>query len=745
MDGSAPVKAAPTIIRLPKQYIGDMMMVAEFLYSFESTLKMEHPPAVDTVPPTTAEEGSVMEAEDAVDNEKTTISPPSQRDCHQMSIMEKVLLALLDPSSTVRYRKILVQLLKPLIVVTYKEASFEAILTSVRASQSPEPAVNPEAAFHLANVSNPNLASTMTVDVCSVTELLLMYIKDNVGAFQQFVIQWSPAEETATDVMVTINKLVKCLASSDEDRLPALDIDMKIKILKFLVVELVGTILVSEQIETRFGKLPEMEKQARRENVEVRLARKDLAGVRREIRTLLAAEENGDESIVEPPPPVAVDSEPVAAMEENASTETGQEATDSSPAVEDSEAATPPVDNETKMKQLMEEEKRLIQKIGRNSDQFPSSLEVATAQDSTDSLNGPLAADSTYHVHEEILKQRMSVRNRGIGRDRHGREYWCFQSLPGIFLYVDEYTNEAEHADFQGVSVEKPSDLEHEWYRFPDSESISSLMKTVDSIGMKFDAERQLKKMLDKWRNVLLENELWTKCGETYSKADISVPETLRVEMVALLESTARRVFMPMFNSPSVFKSFREMLPGLTQWLSTIAALQDGSLPEWKQAVTDLLSVCHRRMDEAVTAVQSKKRKNSKRKASQSAPIPRSELSPLVFCFLDQEAEETRLVDVKAVEKSLLQWKIFVTDSDHMDRLYIAVRMLHDCITANTEGSEVFTANDNADPLAGLIKVVASKNKSTAEESDHEDISHEELEQNGRAKRKKTARRASRK
>ena len=202
-------------------------MVAEFLYSFESTLNMEQPTTTaiatasgsPTAPAADEETSSAMDVDgnhDKAAATATATTPPAattttattnmttgtpHRDTHETAIMERVLLALLDPCSTLRYREILVQLLKPLVIVTYKPGNFETILSSVRAatptvaaaaSTTTTTAEDPstdhdEPMFVLANVSNPQLAPSLGIDSCSVTELLLMYIKDNVGAFQQFM------------------------------------------------------------------------------------------------------------------------------------------------------------------------------------------------------------------------------------------------------------------------------------------------------------------------------------------------------------------------------------------------------------------------------------------------------------------------------------------------------------------------------------------------------------------------------
>ena len=601
---------------------------------------------------------------------------------------------------------------------------------------------------------------------------------------------------TISEALTSVNRLVQSLLSAgpgeedqeqnhkqeqqQEDRLAGLTIDIKITILKFLVVELMGTILVSEQIDARFGRLPEMEKQARRENVEGRTARKDLASVRREIRALLAAEENSEEptteqqhqqsavvDIHEPVTPPAeletlAEMEPIERTEDESKRleeECKTEATSPAPSV----TPVPPVDNEARMKQLVDEERRLLQKIGRGNDHFGPSLDTSgvVIQDSVDSLNvAALAADSTtFHVHEEILKQRMSVRNRGVGRDRHGREYWSFQSLPGIFLYVDQFTMDGEHVDLDGVSVEPLQDLRHEWYRYSDAESIAGLMKSVDAIGMKFECERQLKKMLDKWRNVLLENELWTKCGDTYANADRSVPQKLRANMASLLEAAAKRIFMPIVHLPNVFTQHRDMVPGVRAWLDRVRSLgqheeqpqqsqqeqqqQQGTLAEWKAVVLGLLSTAHRPMDGPVTTKKTKNKRKTKRKVSQGAPIPRSELSPLVLCCLDPQWVEIRPVTVKSMEKSLHQWKILVDSSDHMDRLYVAVRLLHDCIMANTETSVEFAAVTGVDPLTVNTADTVASSPNSMGSSEPEDMSQEEPDYNGRAKRNKTSARRS--
>lgn len=697
-----------TVFVLGTEHVGDLMMVAEFLESFADVMDAEHGTRsssttrsnsltalnqdsdehISEPEPYPASTSSVDVTASTVSNDKASatlgrrpsLRPPGQ--WNRGTTLELLVLALLHPTSTKYYRKVLCRLLKPLVELNHAELSFNASMaeTSNLLDLQVDNAEEERQATN--SLTFPKLSSKFEVTDLVASELLVMYIKEHQAGMQKFLDEmrfsqpnhnrFSAASEILNEVL-----LHRPLA---HDPLISHPLALRMLIFKFLVNELAETELIMEQIEERFNRIPELKKQVRKENVDTRNAMKELASIRRELRIQMASLEQLEWQI-------AHGSETV---DEQAPTSEGKKMEDSQLQEEKVEALKERVKmTEDHIQRLMTEEKRSTQRSSRSHEEMEQdSAQVTDSLDSLQSVPGG-SSDHYSNVFEQLLVQRMSVRNQAFGRDRHGREFWIFQSLSGLFLKMDDYGRACHRTDKYGLEFESLEDTHAEWYRFSTEEEIAEFTRTLDGTGMRFENERLLKKSWDKYRTLILE-QINQQKQERLSGEEENIYLNVAQDILHTLVAIRNIVFAPLSSESFVFSTehFRPLV---------VEVIDLHTPSRGSHALDPLRSITLHFIDvlcKSTTVAETKKTAKKRKKTSKMTHIE-GDLGPLVCCFLFHLGNKVKPYDLKQVEKAISQWRSLVSSADNLDRLSFALRLLLGAIQEAVANHAAYTPLDD--------------------------------------------------
>lgn len=243
---------------------------------------------------------------------------------------------------------------------------------------------------------------------------------------------------------------------------------------------------------------------------------------------------------------------------------------------------------------------------------------------------------------------------------------------------------------------------------------LPTVLNALDVRGMRFGAELQLYRSLSRWQDYALDIQAKAKVAPSTAIRATPSPLIPATHAYTTLRRLARHIFLPILSQSRLYAHFTDLLPGINNWLSGIPSKLatvaiDGLSPfeACKQAVLDFYDLCH---GSCAGSSLGSKRKNSERRAknskngrfnksSASSRTTTAQLSPLAFAFLEH-GKTHRPIDVKSVDKSLSQWRQFVSDCDNAERLYFAVRLLYDHVCAETEDNGAYEERPGVDPLA---------------------------------------------
>jgi hypothetical protein len=282
------------------------------------------------------------------------------------------------------------------------------------------------------------------------------------------------------------------------------------------------------------------------------------------------------------------------------------------------------------------------------------------------------------------LRLQRNVRNMPVGFDRFGREYWVFQSMPGLFIRHDQQN---PHPGFEFVGhaeanedYERPITIDRNWHWIKTIEEFDALLQSLDDHNS-YD-ESRLALSLQKYRTIAFEE------GNNFDLSDGIALELkfhgvskFTTQMYSDLRRCIQRVgsmvFSPCVNKPrsTKYQHFNDIHERHNTWLPTaFPSNNEPSLDSLREAVVEWFNLLDSTSlesgpatgaltTEAVQSVQKKRTSRKKKGVLKFRPVPDA-ISPLLFCFLSHDLQEMRTHELKSIDRAFSNWIVAVRNAD---------------------------------------------------------------------------------
>lgn len=264
---------------------------------------------------------------------------------------------------------------------------------------------------------------------------------------------------------------------------------------------------------------------------------------------------------------------------------------------------------------------------------------------------------------DAVMKHRFFLQNRSLGKDRHGRNYWLFRSIPGLFLKL-------------------PISSAEKWQRIVGIDQLNNFIDKLET-----NEERILRSSLYSESIVTAEvigiNNAPTKVQvENYDS---------RLRILGFMKDLIRTTFAPAVNLPESekYKHYKSL------YIKAMIPFEVSEFKEVKKWVLDIASVINSGNPVEVGDAHGKK-KISLYKAEYR------DISPLQFCFLLHDLKDIAVEDYRKTTQALEFWIDFVDACENEEQLIFFIVLLLRTVEQLIESDDEFQSYDS-DKLAAWI------------------------------------------